>query len=203
VASVDDSLEKTAEDAIRSYFEGLGLTPAPTTIQADQPARPAKRVLPTLEVGWGVESWKRAHREQVGAIDDRGIWTMGELEYTVDLVWRAGSREDAEAFRSQFRSKLLLSTIDRDTEAISINLPARFFDTVDDGVSVYLQNEGHYIGAKARDTATTDYWVLVYSALVTMPLLVLEEPPGTGTMDVLIVGGQADIDPYPVEDAVP
>jgi hypothetical protein len=203
VASVDDSLEKTAEEAIRTYFEGLGLVPAPTTIQTDQPARPAKRTLPTLEVNWGVESWRRAQREQVGAIGDRGIWSMGELEYNVDIAWRAGSRDDAEAFRRHFRNRFLLSTVDQETEATSVDLPARFFDEVDDGITLYLQNEGHFVDAKPRDTATTDYWVLAYPGLVTMPLLVLEDEPGTGEMDILIVGGQADIDPFPVEGAIP
>lgn len=201
--SVDDSLERTAEEAIRGYLEGLGLVPAPTVVQADRPAAPAKRELPTLEVNWGVESWRRGQREQVGAIGDRGIWSFGELEYAAEIAWRCGSRDDAEAFRRQFRNQLLLSTIDRDTEATSIDIACTFYGAVDDGITLYLQNEGHFVDAKPRDTATTDYWVLVYPAIVTLPFLVLEDEPGTGTMNVLIVGGQADVDPFPVEDAIP
>jgi len=198
-----DSLEKTVREALSAFVDAMGLLPEPTVIQTEEPSAPAKRVLPTFGIRWGVETWRRSQKSVVGQVGDRAVWDLGELEVEVGLVWRCASEEDAEAFRSQFRRKFFLVTVAAETDASVVEIAATYFDTIDDGVTLMLRDAEHYASANPRDTATVDYWTLVYGAVVTLPLLVLEEEPGTGIMDVLIVGGQADIDPFNLNDRHP
>jgi hypothetical protein len=198
--AVDDSIEKTAREAIRAWVESLGLAPAPTVIQVEEPKPDSKRTLPTFGVTFGAEEWDSQVAEQVGAVGDRAILDFGGLSMQAGLVWRCASEDDAEAFRSQFRSKFLLTTQEETAGKLAgtfvVKLPATFFDTIAGTVTLYLQKGNNLIFPERRETGLVDYWVLTHSALVTLPLLVLEPLPGTGFMDVLINAGQADVDPF-------
>lgn len=199
-----DSLEKTARAAIKAWIEGLGLLPPPTKVQVEEPKPESKGVLPTFEVTFGAEEWETHLAKQVGEVGDRGILDFGGLATEARLTWRCASEDHAEAFRSQFRSMFLLQTQDEDpgklAGTMTVKLPVTFFGVIDGVVSLYLEKVNNLIFPERRETGMVDYWVLTHSALITLPLLVLEPEPGTGFMDVFINAGQADIDPFDMND---
>jgi hypothetical protein len=195
-----DSIEKTARATIKAWIEGLGLAPAPTVVQVEEPKPDAHRTLPTFEVTFGAEKWGTHNvGEHVGEVGDRGILDFGELSTEAGLTWRCASEEHAEAFREQFRSLLLLQTQEEAAGklagTLTIKLPATFLGVIDGVVTLYLEKGRNLIFPERRETGMVDYWVLTHSALVTLPLLVLEPLPGTGFMDVLIEVGQPE-DPF-------
>jgi len=198
--ALDDSIEKTAREVIRAWVESLGLAPAPTVVQVEEPKPDAKRTLPTFGVTFGAEEWETQLAEQVGQVGDRAILDFGGVSAEAGLVWRCASEEDAEAFRSQFRARFLLKTQEetpgKPAGSLVVKLPADFFGVFPGTVTLYLQTGNNLIFPERRESGLVDYWVLTHSALVTLPLLVLEPLPGTGFMDILINAGQADVDPF-------
>lgn len=200
-----DSVQKTARDAIKTWIESLALVPAPTVVQVEEPEPDAKRTLPTIEVSFGAEAWNTQQRTDAGSIGERVIWDYGETEAEGAIIWRAKSEAEAEAFREQFRGFFLLAAEASGTVADTpvLKLPATFFGAVTDDVLVYFQKAGNLKFAERRETGVVDYWVLAHAVMVTYPLLVLEPDPGTGIMNVLIEAGQADIDPFDMNDLHP
>jgi len=199
-----DSLEKTARAAIKGWIESLGLLPAPTVVQVEEPKPPAKRTLPTFGVEFGPEEWETQKAKQVGAVGDQAILDFGGVSTEARLAWRCGSEEHAEAFRSQFRAFFLLKSQEeapnKPPGTLVVKLPASFFGVFGGEVKLYLEKGSNLVYPERRETGIVDYWVLAHAALVTFPLLVLEPEPGTGFMDILINAGQADVDPFDMND---
>ncbi len=195
-----DSIQKTARAAIKTWVESIGLLPAPTVVQVEEPEPTAKRTLPTFEVGFGKETWEKQQEKKVAEIGDQAILDFGEASAPATFVWRCASEAHAEAFREQFRAKFLLAARDSNDVGVPVlKLDATFYGVYASQIAIYTETGENMVYAASRETGVVDYWILAHSMLVAFPLLVLEPEPGTGIMDILIEVGQPE-DPFDMND---
>jgi hypothetical protein len=197
------SLEETTRDIIQAWLDGFTWSTVPTVVVRPHDPTPAVQPateeddctprLPVIELKMS-PSMSIPYNSPVAREDsptDQLVYDIGRAEASSQFMISCDSKAQAEAFRGEWRTNLWLDMLaDGQTKMPIVKKLDGFFLAVGLGVTdhirVMLEPENFIYQPDTEDTIGEDLWVLRHDCLISYPILILEPPPGSGRMCVVI-----------------
>ena len=122
---------------------------------------------------------------------DQLVFDMGRAESEGTFVFKCGSEAEAALYKREFRDNAWASMRQDGAAKVPVvkRLDGTFVDLalgVPDHIRVMLSPNGFITHPSTPDTAKENTWIVRHSCLVSYPLFIIEPPPGSGRMCVLI-----------------